>query len=186
MNGAHAHRLLVRGMDKAFTLAVRRSFRSFGAHTTIQRPVRLRGEGNIEVGSHVFVGSGSWLQTIDGPRSDPPRLVIGDRTSFSGHCVVAAAQEVRFGRAVLIARNVYVSDHHHHYCDHKQPVLAQGLDGIAPVIIGDGAWLGQNVVVCAGVSIGKGAVVAANSVVKTDVPDYCMAAGAPARIVKSY
>jgi len=186
MNGADAYRLWVRASDKAFTLAVRGAFGAFGARSTIQRPVRLRGEGNIEIGSQVFVGAGSWLQTMPVDGCAAPRLVIGDRTTFTGHCVVVAAQEVRFGRAVLLARNVYVSDHHHHYRGHDQPILAQGLDGIAPVLIDDGAWLGQNVVICAGVTVGKGAVVAANSVVKADVPDRCMAAGAPARIVKSY
>lgn len=186
MNGASAYRLWVRLTDKAFTLALRGSFRSFGAGTTIQRPIRLSGEKNMDVGSHVFVGPGSWLQTIERHGSLPPRLVIGDRSVFAGNCVVSVAQGVRIGDGVGIARNVYISDHHHHYLDHDRPIVAQGLAGIAPVDIGDGAWLGQNVVICAGVRIGKGAVVAANSVVKIDVPDYCMAAGAPARIAKSF
>lgn len=55
----------------------------------------------------------------------------------------------------------------------------------APVLIDDGAWLGQNLVVCPGVRIGKGAVVGANSVVLSNVPDNAVAVGAPARIVRS-
>jgi acetyltransferase-like isoleucine patch superfamily enzyme len=53
-----------------------------------------------------------------------------------------------------------------------------------PVLIKRGAWLGQNVVVCPGVTIGRGAVVGANSVVNQDLPDHCVAAGAPARVLK--
>jgi acetyltransferase-like isoleucine patch superfamily enzyme len=62
-------------------------------------------------------------------------------------------------------------------------VLDQGIDRIAPVEIGDGAWLGENVVVGPGVRIGRGAVVGANAVVLDDVPDHAVAVGAPARVV---
>ena len=57
-------------------------------------------------------------------------------------------------------------------------------DKIAPVAIGDGAWLGQNAVVLSGVTVGRGAVVAANAVVLDDVPPRSVAAGVPARIVR--
>jgi acetyltransferase-like isoleucine patch superfamily enzyme len=63
-------------------------------------------------------------------------------------------------------------------------VLDQGVEQIEPVEIGDGAWLGQNVVVGPGVRIGRGAVIGANSVVLSDVPDHCVAVGAPARVVR--
>lgn len=54
------------------------------------------------------------------------------------------------------------------------------------VVIGDGSWLGKNVVVIGNVSIGKNCVIAANSVVTKDVPDYSIAAGIPARVIKRY
>jgi acetyltransferase-like isoleucine patch superfamily enzyme len=84
----------------------------------------------------------------------------------------------------LIARNVYISDHIHKYSQADLPILAQGLDKIGGVLIKSGAWLGQNVVVCPGVTVGTGAVVGANSVVNQDIPDFCVAAGSPARVVK--
>jgi acetyltransferase-like isoleucine patch superfamily enzyme len=84
------------------------------------------------------------------------------------------------------ARNVYIADHSHAYDDVGVPVLAQGVTRVAPVEIEDGAWLGQNVVVGPGVRIGAGAVVGANSVVLSDVPDYSVAVGAPARVVRTF
>ena len=63
-------------------------------------------------------------------------------------------------------------------------MLEQGVDRIGAVSIGDGAWLGQNVVVGPGVTIGRGAVIGSNSVVLDDVPDFSVAVGAPARIVR--
>jgi lipopolysaccharide O-acetyltransferase len=138
------------------------------------------------LGDDVFVAADSWLQAVDFGVEAGPAIFIGDRCAFAGHVAVTAALEVRFGEAVLVARNVYVSDHGHAYRDRRRAVLDQGIDSVAPVVIGDGAWLGQNSVICPGVTIGAGAVVAANSVVKDDVPDHCVAAGAPARVVRSF
>jgi acetyltransferase-like isoleucine patch superfamily enzyme len=80
---------------------------------------------------------------------------------------------------------VYVADHSHAFADTTRAVLDQGIDRVAPVEIGDGAWLGENVVVGPGVRIGRGAVVGANSVVLDDVPDHSVAVGAPARVVRT-
>ena len=99
---------------------------------------------------------------------------------------MSAVREVVLEDAVLLARNVYISDHIHSYSRVGIPVLAQGVDKIQPVRIKAGAWLGQNVVVCPGVTVGKGAVVGANSVVTDDLPDYSVSVGAPAHVIKSF
>lgn len=177
-----AYRTFARARDKAFSLAVSGSFAGFGRKTVLQLPVRLVGESRISIGDGVFIGAGSWLQVLEGARTDVA-LVIGDGTSIVGNCVLSAAESVRLGKKVLFARNVYVSDHMHAFDDRSRAVLDQGITRTGPVEIGDGAWLGQNVVVGPGVHIGRGAVIGANSVVLSDVPDYAVAVGAPARIV---
>jgi lipopolysaccharide O-acetyltransferase len=178
------YRLWVRGKSKAFSLLVARAFASFGDHSVLQPPIRLSGESRIAIGSGVFVGAGSWLQVLEeGP---DVALEIGDGTSIAGNCVLSASTSVRLGRQVLLARNVYVSDHIHAYRDTGRAVLEQGVEQIQDVVIEDGAWLGQNVVVCPGVRIGKGAVVGANSVVVEDVPAHSLVVGAPARIVREF
>ena len=179
------YRFWVRARDKTFSILAGGAFASFGRRSVVQLPVRLGGEERIAVGSDVFVGAGSWLQAVDG-HGDEVALEIGDGTSIVGGCVLSAAVSVRLGRRVLIARNVYISDHVHRYDDTAQAVLDQGIRGIEPVEICDGAWLGENVVVCPGVRIGRGAVIGANAVVLHDVPDFCVAVGAPARIVRSF
>lgn len=100
--------------------------------------------------------------------------------------MLSAAREVVLESEVLLARNVYISDHSHSFRDHSKPVVRQGIDGFAPVRIKHGAWLGQNVVVLPGVIIGQGAVVGANSVVRTDVPAWSVAVGSPARVVHCF
>jgi acetyltransferase-like isoleucine patch superfamily enzyme len=179
------YRLGQRLRDKAFALATRRAFARFGPRSVVQLPVRLVGERRIAIGADVFVGAGSWLQVI-GAADGGPALTIGDRTSIAGTCVLSAVESVRLGEGVLLARNVYIADHMHDYSDTERPVLDQGVTRVGPVEIGDGAWLGQNVVIGPGVRVGRGAVVGANSVVLADVPDFAVAVGAPARTVKVF
>ena len=178
------YRLATRTRDKAFSLLVRGAFASYGSRSVIQLPVRLHGESRIEIGDGVFVGAGSWLQVVD-ECEEPIGLSVGSGTSIAGTCVLSAAEKVTIGRDVLMARNVYISDHSHAIDDPARAILAQGIRGIEPVTVGDGAWLGQNVVVLPGVQIGRGAVIGANSVVRDDIPDFAVAVGAPARVVRS-
>jgi acetyltransferase-like isoleucine patch superfamily enzyme len=161
------------------------AFASFGTRSVIEPPVRLAGEARITIGEDVYVGSGSWLQTLQVP-GGAGVLEIGDGTSIAGACVLSAAHSVRLGRKVLLARNVYISDHIHAYRDPTRAVLDQGLERLEAVEIGDGAWLGQNVVVCPGVTIGRGAVIGANAVVLDDIPDHSLAVGAPATVVRLF
>src|SRR5712691_8836358 len=123
------YRLIVRARAKAFSLAISGAFDSFGRRTVIELPVRLHGERRIALGSDVFVGAGSWLQAVgDG------RLEVGDGTSIAGGCILSAASSVRLGRKVLVARNVYVSDHIHAYVDTERAVLEQGLTHLDAVV----------------------------------------------------
>jgi acetyltransferase-like isoleucine patch superfamily enzyme len=179
------YRLVRRTYAKAFSLAVGGAFAEFGARSVIEPPVRIGGEQRIAIGSDVYVGAGSWLQSL-AHEPGPPVVEIGSGTSIAGGCVLSAAQSVRLEERVLVARNVYISDHIHAYEDVGHAVLDQGLARIVPVLVCSGAWLGENVVVCPGVTIGRGAVVGANSVVLQDVPDYALAVGAPARVVKRF
>jgi acetyltransferase-like isoleucine patch superfamily enzyme len=178
------HRLGSRAYAKGFSLMAAGAFAEFGSHSVIQPPVRLDGEGRIAIGSGVMVGTGSWLHALDG--DDDVAIRIGDGTSIVGHCVISAARSVTLGRSVLLARNAYISDHMHAFEQLDLPVMAQGITKIGAVTIDDGAWLGENVVIGPGVRVGRGSVVGANSVVLSDVPDYSVAVGAPARVVRSF
>ena len=178
------YRMLVRLRSKAFSLLISAAFAHFGRKTVVMCPLRLEGEGRIAIGDRVFIGPGSWLQTLPDGENKSVAVSIGSGTSASGACVISAVRSVKLEENVLLARNVYISDHIHKYTDTEIPIRAQGVDQIEPVLIKRGAWLGQNVVVCPGVTIGRGAVVGANSVVTKSIPDYCVAAGAPARVLK--
>lgn len=165
---------------RTFSRMVARSFLSYGAGTRLVPPIEIYGPRRISIGAHVHVGPGSWLYTAN----EHARLEIGERTRMSGLCVLSAAQRVRLGRAVLLGRNVYIADHTHGVARAGVPVFEQELERVMPVEIGDGAWLGQNVVILPGVTVGAGAVVGANSVVAADVAPRTVVVGAPARVVR--
>src|SRR5690606_8586775 len=136
------YRMFVRVRAKVFSSAIAGGFASFGARSVLQPPIRLKGEARIAIGHGVFVGAGSWFQTLGEGRS-PLAIEIGDGTSIAGLCVLSSVESIRIGRKVSLARNVYVADHAHAYDRWADPVLEQGVTDIRPVEIGDGAWLGE-------------------------------------------
>ena len=166
-----------------FSRTVSGGFAAFGRRTVLQPPVSVRGADRIRIGSDVWVGAGCWLHAL-GPAGGDATLELGDGTNLAGNCTIAVASSVRLGAHVLLARGVYIADHSHAFSDHERPVILQGIDRIAPVVLEDGCWLGQNVVVCPGVRIGRNAVIGANSVVTSDIPEHCVAVGAPARVIR--
>nr|MDT0667816.1 hypothetical protein [Micromonospora sp. DSM 115978] len=105
----------------------------------------------MRVGSGVYVGPGSWFQAGDG---DGVAISIGDGCSFVGWCTLSAMSGIFIGERVLFARGVYIADHEHEFRRVGVPVLDQGHRDVRPVVVGPGAWLGQNVVVLAGSNIG--------------------------------
>lgn len=86
---------------------------------------------------------------------------------------------------VLTANHVYISDNLHGYHNIKQPVLNQNIQQLNDVVIGEGSWLGENVCII-GAKVGKHCVIGANAVVTHDIPDFCVAVGVPARVIKMY
>jgi carbonic anhydrase/acetyltransferase-like protein (isoleucine patch superfamily) len=180
------YRLARRIRDKVCSVLFASAFHRFGARTVICLPVRLRGERAIEFGEGVYLGAGCWVEVMEiaGPKILPV-ISIGDGTSVSGDCTITAVSRVHIGRGVLIARFVHISDHSHARDSTDKPIKDQGVTRVLAVIIRDGAWIGHGAVICPGVTIGRNAVVGANSVVRHDVPDHCVAAGIPARIIRS-
>lgn len=106
-------------------------------------------------------------------------LVVGEDSLIGPWCILGVLESVRIGRDVLVAERVSIRDHDHRYGG-EGPIRRQGYR-VAPVIIGDGVWLGANVVVRQGVELGAGCIVGANSVVTRSFPARTILAGAPAR-----
>lgn len=182
MNGMTAIQAAQRVRDAAYSAIAGTGFASFGSGSRIMLPFRAGNPQKVVVGRHVLIGPSSWFMV---PRLDAPGPVIflHDRVRMN-QTSITAVQEVVIEEAVELARGVYISDHMHGFDDPDVPIRDQPLQRVAPVRIGRGAWLGQNVVVMPGVTIGAGAIVGANSVVTRDVPARTVAVGAPARVLR--
>ncbi|MBP5973266.1 acyltransferase [Brasilonema sp. CT11] len=97
---------------------------------------------------------------------------------------IGVFQPITIGEDVLIGAYSYIISGNHCYERRDIPIGAQGFVG-APIVIEDGAWLGTHVVVLPGVTIGKGAIVAAGSVVTKSIPAYEVWGGVPAKFIKN-
>ena len=110
-------------------------------------------------------------------------VIIGSDTFVGMSNVIIGP--VKLGNNIIMAQNIVVSGLNHIYEDITLPIVKQNVT-TAPITIGDDCWIAANVVITAGVTIGKHCVVAGGAVVTKSIPDYCVAAGNPARVIKQY
>lgn len=169
---------------RCFALFFSRTFKRFGKNVAIIAPDIIEGERYISLGDYVSINSKAWLLALR-QNDTLPQLDIGERTTIGRFAHIVALREVIIGNNVLIADKVYISDNLHAYEDTTTPIKDQPILFRARVEIGDNSWIGENVSII-GASIGKHCVIGANSVVTHDIPDYSVAIGAPARVIKRY
>jgi len=168
-----------------FGIVYRPSFIYFGKKARIARPMKIEGAQNISIGSGSIINTNAWLGALPLMEGVEPRLVIGAVTYIGRNAHIIAIKHVNIGDKVLIADRVYISDNLHEYYNPNIPVMDQPVVIKGEVEIGNGSWIGENVCII-GTRIGKNCVIGANSVVTSEIPDYCVAIGAPARIIKRW
>lgn len=168
-----------------FRFFYKSKFKEFGNGSSILFPLNLNGLRNISIGNNVCIDNKAWLAAIAHTGEQQCELIIGDGTCIGNFNHIYATKSIVIGKNVLTADKVYISDNLHGYDNIDLPILRQPIKQIGNVVIGDGSWLGENVCVI-GAKIGKNCVIGANSVVTRDIPDYCVAIGAPAKVIKQY
>lgn len=144
--------------------------------------------------SRLAIGEGSIFQGTISSDREGSCVAIG-RHTFIGNSSIVTAARVDIGDDVLISWGCTIVDHDSHspeWARRRGDVRAfhrgdKNWDSVAirAVVIRDKAWIGFNVIILKGVTIGEGAVVAAGSVVTRDVPDFTLVAGNPARVIRS-
>ncbi len=135
------------------------------------------------LGPHVSMSVGMWNEELD--PDAPPVITIGDRCNIGRGASLVARVGIHIGDDVTTAPDLYVTDHNHAYEDVDVPIARQWPHE-APVTIGAGSWLGAGVVVLPGTTIGEHVTVAAGSVVRGEIPDRCVVAGVPGRVVRRW
>ncbi|GAA2067887.1 acyltransferase [Streptomyces albiaxialis] len=163
------------------------AFRRIGTGTRLAFPQgTIFGAPWIELGDHCVIGQDVTLTAGMMPDLDlgpDPVLTLGNGVVLGRGSHVIADTDVRVGDDVFCGPYVYITSTNHSYDDPELPVGKQW-PRTAPVSIGRGSWLGAGAVVLPGARLGRNVVVAAGAVVRGEVPDHAVVAGAPARVVR--
>ncbi len=166
-----------------------RRFGHLGAGSAICFPTAaLFGERYISIGAGTVIGPYSSLSAGVAPGHVPdhdPVIRIGDRCVIGKGSGIVGHSKIEIGDDVWTGHHVYSTDANHGYRDTTLPIGVQ-FAAPRPVSIGAGSWLGHGTVVLPGSTIGRNVVVGAGSVVAGDLPDFCVAVGNPARVIRRY
>jgi acetyltransferase-like isoleucine patch superfamily enzyme len=156
------------------------------ADVTIDRTARLGprfelwipGSGHLRVGANCDLRRDFYAE-IQGNGS----VDIGPGTTFTSSSVIQISTSLTIGTRCVFGNGTLIADGNHRFRDHTRHLLDQGYD-FQPIVIGDGAVVMSKCTIIA--PIGKGSVIGANTVVTRPIPDYCLAVGAPARVVEYF
>jgi len=166
-----------------------RRFGAFGAGSVICfPPTALVNERYIRIGAGTMIGPNVSLSAGMVPGQEcltDPVVRIGDRCLIGRGSGIVGHLSIEIGDDVWTGHHIYITDQNHGYEDVTVPISRQ-VQPERPVVVGDGSWLGHGTVVLPGARIGRHVVVAAGSVVTGDLPDFCVAAGAPARPMRRH
>lgn len=163
---------------------IRMKYGNLGFLSRVIKPLKVDGAKNIFIGKKVVIQYKTWLAAVPLTGKDA-KLIIEDGCVIGNFNHIYSTHSVILHKDVLTADKVYISDNNHSYEDINIPIRKQPIIHKNEVEIGEGSWLGENVCVI-GAKIGKHCVIGANSVVTKDIPDYCVAVGTPARVIKKY
>ncbi|NLB65372.1 MAG: acyltransferase [Lentisphaerae bacterium] len=163
-----------------------------GRGLSIGEGVKLLGPRHIRVGNDVTMAPFVILRAMTAypwtqpPQTFSPEIVIGDNCFINRFSEISCVRRVVIGANTMIAQNCLIADHNHGYEDPQLSVRAQPLTAEGEVHIGADSWIGANCTIAGNVRVGRHCVIAAHSVVIHDIPDYSVAAGSPAKIIRQY
>ena len=162
-------------------------FRAFGLGSALCFPVAaLFGERYIAIGANTVLGPYVTLSAGVSPRQELGQdavVTIGDGCLIGKGSGIVGHARIEIGDDVFTGHHVYITDANHGYEDPRLPI-GQQFAPAEPVCIGEGSWLGHGAIVLPGARIGRHVVVGAGSVVTGALPDYSVAVGNPARVVR--
>lgn len=167
---------------------ISQEFQALGSDFMIEKPFYLKGGKDIIIGSNFNSCPGFRIEVWEClSYTHSPKIVIGNNVCFNYDCHLGAINSIVIGNNVLVGSRVLITDHDHGnmtFADLHMPPNQRLLYSKGATIIEDDVWIGEGVSILSNVTIGKGAVIAANSVVCKNVPAYSIVGGIPAKIIK--
>jgi acetyltransferase-like isoleucine patch superfamily enzyme len=161
------------------------TFAEFGRRSILDEPSEIVGRESIAISDGVHIHAYGRLEALNCDE-DIVRLRIGSGTVAQRYLHIGAISSVMIGKGCLLASHVYITDHDHDFSNPLEPPISNRRVIAAPVTIGDYVWLGENVTVLKGVKIGQRSVIGAGSIVTRDVPEFSIAVGSPARVIRKW
>ena len=138
----------------------------------------------VEIGNNFTLGKYAIIECTGVLRNVGNSLKIGDNVGINHYCFIGVRGNVTIGNNVIFGPRVNVFSENHNFDKLDIPIKHQGVTK-EDTIIGNDVWIGANVSIMPGVRIGNGCVIAAGSVITKDVPNFSVAAGVPAKIIKN-
>jgi acetyltransferase-like isoleucine patch superfamily enzyme len=169
-------------------LVYKPNFKFIGKKTVIRNTIYISNPQFISIGESVFIRDGARLEVIQLNSSSEPVLSIGDNTNIEQNVHIICHNNISIGANVSITGNCSIVDVTHPYEDIDNPVKigSRVCDDNASVVIGDHSFIGMGSIILPNVEIGKYVIIGANSVVSQNIPDYSVAVGSPARIIRRF
>ena len=162
-----------------------------GEFIVVGRGVKIDHQECVSLGDRVHINDYCWLSIVyeksESGQLMPhhrPKITIGSGTYIGRFSTLACINHLSIGCNVLISDRVFIGDSTHGFLTTEHPIKDQDLFSPGPVIIGDGSWIGIGVSILPNVKIGRNCVIGANSVVTKDIPDFCIAVGNPAKVIR--
>lgn len=176
-------------IDKLYTFGLSFKLKYAPNNILFKRPITLKGGEYITINSNVVFGKNTVLTAWDYYQgfNYTPQITIDKNCCFGEYNHITAINQIQIGSGVLTGRWVTITDNSHGMTDFDSLKLKPSkrqLCSKGPVIIGDNVWIGDKATILPNVTIGDGAVIAANSVVTKDVPPYSVVGGNPAKKIK--
>lgn len=170
---------------KLFYIHNRKKFSHLAINAVLDKLLRIDGKENIIIRKNVVIQKSTWIAAVPLTNKNTCSLIVDEGCIIGNFNHIYATEFIHIEKNVLTADKVYIADNSHSFDNIDIPIMHQGIRQLPKVKIGEGSWIGENVCII-GASVGRNSVIGANSVVTKDIPDYCVAVGSPARVVKKY
>lgn len=177
-------------IDPSGVYQVKLRFRNFGNNSNLPSQNIIHNPQYISIGKNFNALFNLRIEAWDSYAGKQflPEIIIGDNVNMNTDCHIGCINKVVIGNNVLLASRVYISDHSHGKLNGEELSIAPAhreLFSKGAVIVEDNVWIGEGVCVMPGVTIGRNSIIGANAVVTKDIPANSIAAGIPAKVIRS-
>lgn len=155
-----------------------------GFHAFVARGVSARRWRHVRIGPDTQVERGTHFHSNDD--GDAARVIIGARCFIGQNCFFSPGERILIADDSVIGAACNFLAAGHKYDDAKVAVARAEVMSYGPMVVGAGCWVGVGTTLLGGIDVGFGAIVAAGSLLRSSVPPLCLAAGHPARVIRTY